>query len=130
MIKKIVLLAATLIYMTLSGQPTSYSQLRETAQLLTEQSGLVKMETIGTSVQGREITALFFSKSGFGTDQTKIKVLIHAQQHGNEQSGKEGALMLAKELIKDNYSYFFEKIDLVIVPQVNPDGSEKNERRN
>lgn len=130
MIKKIVLLAATLIYMTLSGQPTSYSQLRETAQLLTEQSGLVKMESIGTSLQGREITALFFSKSGFGTDHTKIKVLIHAQQHGNEQSGKEGALMLAKELVKDNYSYLFEKIDLVIVPQINPDGSEKNVRRN
>ena len=130
MIKRTILLAATLVYMTLSGQPTSYRQLREAARILTEQSGLVKMETIGTSVQGREITALFFSKSGFGTDQTKIKVLIHAQQHGNEQSGKEGALMLAKELIKDNYSYFFEKIDLVIVPQVNPDGSEKNERRN
>ncbi|MBK7095223.1 MAG: DUF2817 domain-containing protein [Saprospiraceae bacterium] len=57
-------------------------------------------------------------------------MLFFAQQHGNEQSGKEGVLLLAKTLLKPEYAYLFNKIDLVLIPQVNPDGSELNKRRN
>jgi len=56
--------------------------------------------------------------------------MFHAQQHGNEQSGKEGALLLAQALLKPENKYLFDKIDLAIIPQVNPDGSEANKRRN
>jgi hypothetical protein len=71
-----------------------------------------------------------FSNSEFGKDQSKIRVLIFAQQHGNEQSGKDGALLLARDLLKPVNKYLFNKIDLALVPQMNPDGSEKNKRRN
>ena len=53
-----------------------------------------------------------------------------AQQHRNEQSGKEGALLLALAILKHENQYLYDKIELVIVPQVNPDGSELNQRRN
>ena len=39
-------------------------------------------------------------------------------------------MLLANELVKPENSYLFDRIDLILVPQVNPDGSEKNERRN
>ena len=67
---------------------------------------------------------------GFGKDASKIRVLVFAQQHGNEQSGKEGALLLARELLKPENRYLFDRIDLLLVPQMNPDGAEANKRRN
>jgi hypothetical protein len=109
---------------------TSYPELSAYTELLGKQSGLLKVEVIGHSVKGRNLYAMKFSSSEVGRDTSKIKVLIFAQQHGNEQSGKEGALLLARELLKPENGYLFEKIDLVLIPQVNPDGSEVNKRRN
>src|SRR5574338_299955 len=85
---------------------------------------------IKESDESSELFAVYFSNSEFGKDESKIKVLIFAQQHGNEQSGKEGALLLIQKLIKPENQYLFDKIDLVLIPQMNPDGSEKNQRRN
>lgn len=99
-------------------------------QLLDAKSDLLKVEIIGQSVEKRNIYAMMFSSSQFDKDLSKIKVLIFAQQNGNEQSGKEGALLLAGELLKPENRPLFNKIDLVLVPQVNPDGSETNKRRN
>lgn len=109
---------------------TSYTELSNYIELLGKQPGLLKVEIIGHSVKGRNLYALKFSSSVFGQDTSKIKVLIFAQQHGNEQSGKEGALLLARELLKPENRYLFNNIDFVLVPQLNPDGSEVNKRRN
>jgi hypothetical protein len=109
---------------------TSYNELSAYINLLEKQSELLKVEVIGHSVKGRNLYAMKFSTSVLGQDTSKIKVLIFAQQHGNEQSGKEGALLLALELLKPENRYLFDNIDLVLVPQVNPDGSEVNRRVN
>ena len=109
---------------------TSYEELSAYVRRLDKNSDLLTVEVIGQSVKGRDLYALKFSSSRFGTDKSKIKVLIFAQQHGNEQSGKEGALLLAQNLLKPGNSYLFNKIDLAVIPQMNPDGSEVNERRN
>jgi len=112
------------------SKATTYNELTAYVQQIGQASSLVKVETIGKSVQGRNIYALKFSTGDFGKDHSKIKVLIFAQQHGNEQSGKEGALLLAKALLKPENIYLFGRIDLVIIPQINPDGSDANQRRN
>ena len=109
---------------------TSYEELTDFVKQLDETSDLLNVETIDQSVQGRNLYAMKFSSSEFGKDKSKIKVLFFAQQHGNEQSGKEGALLLAQELLKPENRYLFDKIDFVLIPQVNPDGSEANKRRN
>jgi len=109
---------------------TSYDELTAYIQQLDEQSGLAKVETIVKTVQGRNLYALKFSSSEFGKDKSKIKVIFLAQQHGNEQSGKEGALLLTQALLKPENRYLLDKIDIAIVPQMNPDGSEANKRRN
>ena len=109
---------------------TSYDELTAFVKQLDEQSDLLKVEVIGQSTQGRNLYALKFSSSEFGNDKSKIKVMLHAQQHGNEQSGKEGALLLAQTLLKPENKYLFDKIDVAIIPQMNPDGSEQNRRRN
>lgn len=109
---------------------TSHAQISRFLEEVTSAHPWVKYETIGKSVGGRELFAVWFSKSDFAADPSKLKVLIFCQQHGNEQSGKEGALLLIQELLKPENSYLFDKIDFVLVPQVNPDGSETNSRRN
>ncbi len=109
---------------------TSHSELSQFIKDVDKKSDLIKCEVLTKSVEGRELYVVYFSDSEFGKDESKIKVLIFAQQHGNEQSGKEGALLLINELLKPENEYLFEKIDFVLVPQMNPDGSEKNQRRN
>ena len=111
-------------------KPTGYDELSEFVQKLDESSDLMSAGVLGKSVEERNLFVLKFSDSEFGQDKSKIKVLIFAQQHGNEQSGKEGSLLLARELIKPENKYLFDKIDFALVPQMNPDGSEKNKRRN
>ena len=93
---------------------TSYDELSMFVKQLDDNSDLLSVEPIGQSVQGRNLYAMKFSASEFGKDKSKIKVLIFAQQHGNEQSGKEGALLLARDLLKAENRYwcrvFLEKI--------------------
>lgn len=109
---------------------TSYDELTSFVKQLDESSDLLKVEIIGQTVQKRNLYVLKFSSTEFGKDKSKIKVMFHAQQHGNEQSGKEGALLLAQALLKPENKYLFDKIDFAIIPQVNPDGAEVNQRRN
>jgi murein tripeptide amidase MpaA len=79
---------------------TSYEDLSVYLTQLDAASELLTVEVAGKSVQGRNLYAMKFSSSGFGKDPSKIRVLFFAQQHGNEPSGKEGALLLASELVK------------------------------
>jgi hypothetical protein len=109
---------------------TSCEEIKTFVETLDAASDLVEAEVIGRSVQGRNLYALKFSSSRFGEDPAKIRVLIFAQQHGNEQSGKEGALLLATDLLQPENRYLFDRIDLALIPQVNPDGSEINKRFN
>lgn len=109
---------------------TSHDELVQFIHEIDEKSELVNAEVLTKSIEGREILVVYFSKGDFGKDKNKIKILIFAQQHGNEQAGKEGALLLINEILKEENQYLFDKIDLALIPQMNPDGSEKNQRRN
>lgn len=110
------------------SEPTTYAELSAFVEQI--KNPFLTVETIAKTVEGRNIYALKFSKATFGKDKSKLKVLTFAQQHGNEQSGKEGALLLAAELLKPENAYLFDKIDFALIPQVNADGAEQNKRRN
>lgn len=110
---------------------TSYEQAMDYLGHLVESSPRVDMQTIGTSVSGRGIPALFYSNDPvFGSRRgEKPLVMIFCQQHGNEPSGKEAALIVARRLLGED-AELLDKLDLILVPQVNPDGSETGQRRN
>lgn len=90
----------------------------------------IKVEFFGETSEGNKIPALKISNGKFGKDKNKIKVLIFAQQHGNEPSGKEGTLLLMKDIAEGKLNKLFSKIELILIPQMNPDGGEKNKRFN
>jgi hypothetical protein len=109
---------------------TSYPEIETFVEKLDRISDVLTVERAGMTVQGRSLFALKFSTSVFGQDPSKIKILIFAQQHGNEPSGKEGALMLAADLIRAENRYLLNQADILIIPQMNPDGAEAGKRRN
>ncbi len=109
---------------------TSYSQMITFLNNISKTDKRIKLEYIAESVEGRKIPLLKISNGNFGEDKSKIKILIFAQQHGNEQSGKEGSLLLLKDIAEKSFDKFLSDADLLLVPQMNPDGSQKNERRN
>ncbi len=110
---------------------TSHTELVDFVDRLAEASPRVQRHTMGTSVEGREIPYLTISTGDFGMDrENRTLVLIYAQQHGNEPSGKEGALELALELARGDHDDLLEGADVLLVPQVNPDGGEEFRRQN
>lgn len=111
-------------------QLTSYAQIIDYIKKLPSDKIRFEVEYFAQSVSGKDIPVIKFSKVGFGKDETKLRVLLFAQQHGNEPSGKEGALMLLGRITSGELNYLFEKIDLALIPQMNPDGGDDNKRRN
>lgn len=144
------------LFLAACAGPTTYTTPLEEAQgdvltshqemmtFLTElQAGTeaFTLDTVGTSVEGRPIVLLHFtSGSGEGSEGSggqgtatggdPLKVFIFAQQHGNEPSGKEAAIALARDVATGAFTGFMPQVDFYLIPQVNPDGSEAQERRN
>ena len=63
-------------------------------------------------------------------DEGKLKLLMYAQQHGNEPSGKEAAIAFARDIATGEFEDFLQNVDLYLIPQINPDGSEMRQRQN
>jgi hypothetical protein len=112
------------------GKVTPYDELISIVESLNPGNLNIRLEYIAESTEGRKIPLLKISKTEFGLDKDKLKAFIFAQQHGNEQSGKEGALLILKKIAAGELNNLFDDIDLLLIPQANPDGSEKNQRRN
>lgn len=110
---------------------SSYQDMMFYLNDIVNNSELLSMKIIGNSVQKRKIPALFFSKEKIFGERRKVKpiVLIYAQQHGNEPAGKEAALVISRKLINED-KYLLDHLDIIMVPQVNPDGSEIETRKN
>ncbi len=110
---------------------TSYESVVEFVHELDRRSEFITADTLGTSVEGRMIPYMKISSGEFGEDRLdKLIVLLFAQQHGNEPSGKEAVLALARDIAEGKHDDLLEHLDIILVPQVNPDGAERHERRN
>lgn len=56
-------------------------------------------------------------------NRNKPTVFIFASQHGNEQSGKEAALWLIRDLVLGDMKPLLKKLNFLILPQANPYGN-------
>jgi len=105
--------------------PISY----ETLVQFTEQAKQTKFLNVtveGETVEGRLIFLYHIRR---GLEPGKWKVLFYAQQHGDEPAGKDALIYLANQIIK-NPEILPEDTELWLLPMMNPDGAEKNQRRN
>ncbi len=63
-------------------------------------------------------------------NRMKPTFLIVSSQHGNEQSAKEAALWLIRDLTTGELKPLLKKINFLIIPQANPYGNFFDQRRN
>jgi hypothetical protein len=63
-------------------------------------------------------------------DRSKATVMLTASQHGNEQSAKEAALRLIRDVATSNLKPLLEVLNLVVMPQCNPYGNWADVREN
>lgn len=90
-------------------------------------SGRLHYEVIGISEGGTKLASI---KAIPARSESPLRVMIFAQQHGNEQSSKEAALLIIRDLARGMHSHWLENMEIWIVPQVNPEGADENQRRN
>jgi len=90
-------------------------------RLETAHPRLVRVESAGTSAQGRAILAAAVTSPG--RDDDKQHVLIVAGQHGNEESGRMVALATLDYLASRAGAETRRHQKVVVLPCVNPDGA-------
>ncbi|OGD20083.1 MAG: hypothetical protein A2W03_00205 [Candidatus Aminicenantes bacterium RBG_16_63_16] len=93
-------------------------------------SPFVRVETLCTSAEGRDVPLLVIGKplpalpSALRTDARTI-IYIQGNIHAGEVEGKEATLMLARDILLDAKSPYLEKLILLIAPIFNADGNER-----
>lgn len=95
---------------------------------ISKKSKHIKIVDSALTIKNNSIYLLNINKY-FKVDE-KLKVLIFAQQHGNEHSGKEAVLLLLNEIKNNEYPEYLNNLDIYVIPQMNPDGSDNDQRRN
>lgn len=108
---------------------TSHAEMGAFLEALCRHCAEVEMDVAGQSAAGRDIPALYVPPRS-RWEQDAATVMIFAQQHGDEPSGKEALLMLLHDLCAQPDAWPYLHLNLVVVPMVNPDGNEVHHRRN
>lgn len=87
----------------------------------------------GRSQGDQPIDAMVLTR-GSATDPASLlangkpTVLLVGQQHGDEPAGAEALLVVVRELAQGSMTPLLDRINVVIVPRANPDGSAENKR--
>lgn len=110
---------------------TTHSELIDYVQSVSDAVPAIDIEIMATSHGGKQIPAMYISSGAKAPSGIrKLNVLIFAQQHGNEPSGKEGALLLLRDFADGLLNDLLDNVNVILIPQINPDGSDRNIRRN
>jgi hypothetical protein len=93
---------------------------------------IARVERIGTSVNGRPLEALVLSGEPNADVSTadRLTIEIVGAQHGMEGAGSEALLFLARDLVAGRLRHVLDDVDVVLVPNANPDGREFDKRLN
>jgi len=92
-------------------------------------SAAARVEHLGQSHQGRALEALIFQEPGPASD--RLRVLIVGSQHGAaEPAGGEALLRLARDLAFGELHPLLDALDVVLIPNANPDGRDLGRRAN
>ncbi|WP_372826494.1 M14 family zinc carboxypeptidase [Polaromonas sp.] len=89
--------------------------------------------SIGQSQRGEAMEALVLTRAA-GTDAASLAasghptVLLVGQQHGDEPAGSEALLIVARELTQGLLRPVLDRVNVIIVPRANPDGSADSQR--
>ena len=121
---------------------TEYSQYEAITEFLSHVSHLsekTKVRIIGQTRERRDYPSkdlylCIISEEGADSplklNRKKPTILLVAAQHGGEQSAKEAALWLIRDLATGKLKNLVKKVNFLVIPQANPYGSFFDQRRN
>ncbi|WP_171685144.1 M14 family zinc carboxypeptidase [Paenibacillus planticolens] len=107
-------------------QFTTQEEMMAFIQNIAQTNPNAHLEIYGKSAQGRDLPLLLFTKDTpeqVRKEKKKPLIWIQNQIHGNEASATEAGLLIAKWITEGKFGDILDKINIVIVPRVNPDGS-------
>ncbi|MBK8960793.1 MAG: hypothetical protein IPM80_20840 [Proteobacteria bacterium] len=92
-------------------------------------SPLARKVALGMSVEQRPVSALLLSTAKAG--HAHPRVLLVGSQHGAaEPAGGEAMLSLARQLLGGDLRPLLDDLDVVLIPDANPDGRDSGHRSN
>jgi hypothetical protein len=114
---------------------TSSARMNEFLRQLAAQSQVATLQPIGESALGAPMFALVLSRepaalATTSRSPTRPTVLLVGSQHGTEPSGGEALLRLAREVATGPGEEILAELNLVLIPNGNPDGRDGPRRVN
>ncbi|MCB0805197.1 MAG: hypothetical protein KDC05_05315 [Bacteroidales bacterium] len=114
---------------------STFEDVMNFTQTLLDQYDLIRMETLATSVEGRNIPLFIVADPMPASpedlkDDDRIVVYFQANIHAGEVEGKEATQMLMRDLLKDHPRDIFRNVVLLVCPIFNADGNEKISPKN
>ena len=106
-----------------------YADVQQFITELARGSKNIRIETIAKTTEGRDVPLLVIanplpkSPADLVNDK-RIVVYIQANIHAGEVEGKEGSMMLARDLVKGLNNDILKNVVVLICPNFNPDGNE------
>ncbi|MBR9991181.1 MAG: DUF2817 domain-containing protein [Gemmatimonadetes bacterium] len=93
------------------------------------------IRNIATTAEGREMPLVILGAPAAGSAATAFfsgrpTVFITGNVHGGERAGREGTLQLIRELTVGSARSLLDRVNVLIVPSLNPDGAEERRRTN
>ena len=113
---------------------TSQAEMEAHLQGLKARAPGLYLGSLGKTAEGRDLPWLVFTAEGL-QDLSEVRALnrpvvwLVGQQHGNEPSGGEAMLALASALADGELTPLLDRVTVVIVPRMNPDGAAAFTRR-
>lgn len=97
------------------------------AHLAKDNPDLVVLHSIGTSLEGRDLTVIEISKNVRSRSVLKPMFKYVANMHGDETVGREMLVYLAQYLIgnygtESEVTQLIDTTDIFLMPSMNPDG--------
>ena len=105
---------------------TSYDSLQAFLREIAQQPS-IRVEQIAQTRQGRSVNVVRVTTPQ--DSAARIRILLFAQQHGDEPAGKEALTLLLAKAASGGLQALLSRIDLFVVPLMNPDGAELGQRR-
>lgn len=114
---------------------TSHAEMMEFLYDVQARSDRMLIENLTTTGEGRELPMVLLGAPPTATPGTaffsgKPLVFITGNIHGNERAGREGSLQLIRELALGSSRPLLDRVNVLIVPSLNPDGAENRTRQN
>ena len=108
--------------------PTSHADLSAFMREL-QRSSTLEVSEIGKSLEGRSLWLVHAGGGRSAGASPKLRVMLFGQQHGDEPAGKEALTLVLARCASGRYDSLLSRLELLVVPQMNPDGAERDRRR-